>query len=83
MITASGDLDGDGRGDLVWRHRVSGFVYLFLMDGGALVAPGGRRAPPCPPVVLSDQTDLVMGVCEARRSLEDVRLGRLPRIEDP
>jgi hypothetical protein len=27
------DLDGDGKGDLVWRHTQTGDVVVWLMDG--------------------------------------------------
>lgn len=32
-MAAVGDLDGDGRADLLWRHRTGGFNAIWLMDG--------------------------------------------------
>ena len=35
-IAAMGDLDGDGRADLLWRHTQSGDVSAWLMDGATI-----------------------------------------------
>ena len=32
-IRAVGDVDGDGRPDLIWQHRVNGGLACWLMDG--------------------------------------------------
>jgi len=32
-IVAVGDYDGDGKGDLLWRHSSTGENYLYFMDG--------------------------------------------------
>jgi hypothetical protein len=45
----SGDFDGDGKGDLLWRHA-SGALYIWLMDGTTVRSvsslPGvGSQAP--------------------------------------
>ena len=34
-IRGLGDLAGDGKTDIVWRHQTSGMVYLWPMDGSA------------------------------------------------
>jgi hypothetical protein len=36
-IVAWGDFDGDGRTDLLWRHDVTGAVYVMLLDGASIV----------------------------------------------
>ncbi|PYR33608.1 MAG: VCBS repeat-containing protein, partial [Acidobacteria bacterium] len=32
-----GDVDGDGRADLVWRHTQTGDVAVWLMNGATVV----------------------------------------------
>ena len=32
-IVGTGDFDGDGRSDILWRHTVQGDVWGWLMDG--------------------------------------------------
>ena len=39
QIVGTGDYDGDGRSDILWRHAVSGANYVFLMNG-TTVQPG-------------------------------------------
>jgi len=44
-IAGVGDLDGDGKADLVWRHTQSGDVAVWLMDGvsvkqAPVISPG-------------------------------------------
>src|SRR5437016_14617461 len=34
-IVGVGDVDGDGTGDLVWRHTQTGDVAVWLMNGAA------------------------------------------------
>ena len=38
-IVGTGDYDGDGRADILWRHASSGDNYVFLMNG-TTVQPG-------------------------------------------
>ena len=33
QIAALGDFDGDGKDDLIWRHTITGQIYVWLMDG--------------------------------------------------
>ena len=45
QIVGVGDLDGDRKADLVWRHTQAGDVAVWLMDGvtvksGPVVSPG-------------------------------------------
>ena len=45
QIVGVGDVDGDGKADLVWRHAQTGDVAVWLMNGatvreGPVVAPG-------------------------------------------
>jgi alpha-tubulin suppressor-like RCC1 family protein len=35
---ATGDMDGDGRADILWRHSALGEVWLWPMDGAARTA---------------------------------------------
>ncbi|PYR37517.1 MAG: hypothetical protein DMF89_21740 [Acidobacteria bacterium] len=35
QIVALGDLDGDGKTDLGWRHGQTGDVAVWLMNGSA------------------------------------------------
>ena len=36
QIEAVADFDGDGKPDLLWRHRDTGALYVWLMDGTAI-----------------------------------------------
>jgi hypothetical protein len=47
-IVATGDYDGDGKADLLWRNFSSGETYLFPMDGTAIKPTEGyvRSVPP-------------------------------------
>ena len=33
-----GDVDGDGRPDLIWQHRLNGGLACWLMDGTTQLA---------------------------------------------
>jgi VCBS repeat protein/acetyl xylan esterase AXE1 len=37
-IVGTGDFNGDGRADLVWRNQETGAVVLWLLDGGTILA---------------------------------------------
>ena len=32
-IVGTGDFDGDGKSDILWRHTTLGDVWIWLMDG--------------------------------------------------
>jgi len=40
-IVGSGDFDGDGKADILWRNKVTGEDYLFLMNGTTVRAGSG------------------------------------------
>jgi serine protease len=40
------DMDGDGRGDVLWRHVVSGENYAYFMDGTTIAREGYLRTVP-------------------------------------
>ncbi|MHC4128376.1 MAG: right-handed parallel beta-helix repeat-containing protein [Planctomycetota bacterium] len=43
-VAATGDFDGDGKSDIMWRHAVTGRNSLWLMDGRTLL-PGSGPLP--------------------------------------
>jgi hypothetical protein len=45
-VKGAGDLDGDGKADLVWRNGASGQNYVYLMNGPAIVNEGYLRTVP-------------------------------------
>src|SRR4051794_11443550 len=40
-VVGTGDFDGDGKADLLWRNHVTGENYLYLMDGRTIKATEG------------------------------------------
>ncbi len=40
-LVATGDFNGDGRGDLLFRRSSDGFVLAWLMNGGSIAASAG------------------------------------------
>jgi polygalacturonase len=40
QLAATGDLDGDGKADLVWRNTSNGNNYVWFMNGPTLVSSG-------------------------------------------
>jgi hypothetical protein len=44
-IPGTGDFNGDGNSDIIWRHD-SGQVYIWEMDGLAIKAEGGVAHAP-------------------------------------
>jgi len=42
-VKATGDYDGDGKADILWRHASSGDDYLYKMNGTSIVAEGYVR----------------------------------------
>src|SRR5437762_4069103 len=49
QVKGTGDYDGDGKADVLWRHATSGENYLYPMDGTAIKASEGYlRSVPQP-----------------------------------
>jgi len=44
QLAGIGDLNGDGRSDVVWRNTATGDVYVWLMNGTTWMAGSGRVA---------------------------------------
>ena len=40
VVAGTGDFNGDGKSDILWRNTVTGETYIYLMDGLTLL-PGG------------------------------------------
>jgi len=54
-IVASGDFDGDGKADILWRNASTGENYLYVMDGLSIANEGYLRT-------VADQSWIVAGV---------------------
>jgi hypothetical protein len=37
QVAGTGDFDGDGKSDILWRNKVSGEDYIFLMNGSSVL----------------------------------------------
>src|SRR6266850_2223226 len=46
QIAGTGDFDGDGQADILWRNQATGENYIFLMNGTTLSSEGYIRAVP-------------------------------------
>jgi glucose/arabinose dehydrogenase len=44
QVVGLGDFDGDGQGDLLWRHEPTGATYVWLMSGASIVGNGFTSA---------------------------------------
>jgi hypothetical protein len=44
LVEGVGDLDGDGRTDILWRNRYNGLVSAWLMDGLSRTGGGALHA---------------------------------------
>src|SRR3989441_1365059 len=42
-IAGTGDLDGDGKADILWRNSATGENYIFFMNGTTIRAEGFVR----------------------------------------
>lgn len=40
QIVSTGDFNGDGHADIFWRHKTTGWDYVWLMNGAAKSAEG-------------------------------------------
>ena len=48
-VKGTGDYDGDGKADVLWRNAVSGENYLYFMDGTTIKpSEGYLRTVPQP-----------------------------------
>ena len=45
-IAGTGDFNGDGKGDVLWRNSSTGQNYVFLMSGTAMLGEGFVRTVP-------------------------------------
>lgn len=45
VLAVQGDLDGDGKGDLVWRNTTTGAVAVWLMNGPKIKSSGFFGVP--------------------------------------
>ena len=45
-MEGAGDLDGDGKTDLVWRNTSTSDTYTWKMNGAAIVAAGSLGIVP-------------------------------------
>ena len=41
VIQGTGDYNGDGKADILWRNSTSGDVYIWLMNGISIANQGG------------------------------------------
>ena len=48
-VVGTGDFNGDGRSDILWRHQVTGKNSMWLMDGTTIL-PGTGPLPTVPNV---------------------------------
>ncbi|MHC4219480.1 MAG: FG-GAP-like repeat-containing protein [Planctomycetota bacterium] len=44
IVAGTGDFNGDGRSDILWRHQVNGRNALWLMDAGTRLSESGLLA---------------------------------------
>jgi len=43
QIAGTGDFDGDGRADILWRNAATGENYIYLMSGTSIIGEGYLR----------------------------------------
>jgi subtilisin family serine protease len=58
QVAGTGDFDGDGKADVLWRHAVTGNNSIWFMDGSTRAAGSGATA------ALADANWRVMGVAD-------------------
>ena len=54
-VTVKGDFNGDGSADILWRHAITGQLYLWLMNGTTIASQGS-------PATISDLNWEIKGV---------------------
>ena len=75
QVKGTGDYDGDGKADVLWRHATSGENYLYPMDGTAIKASEGYlrtvpqpnwqiQYPPLPPPTPAGTVATLMPVAD-------------------
>ena len=47
-VMGSGDYNGDGKADIVWRNAGTGDTYLYLLSGMSITGEGYVRNVPAP-----------------------------------
>ena len=47
-IAGTGDHDGDGKADILWRNTATGDDYLFIMNGLTIASQGYLPNVPAP-----------------------------------
>jgi hypothetical protein len=45
-VAQTGDYNGDGRSDIVWRNNTSGQVVIWLMNGTSVSSGGSAGSAP-------------------------------------
>lgn len=55
VVAGQGDIDGDGKDDIFWRHPVAGYFAYWLMDGP--VYKGGQTYTPPPEYLIAAIAD--------------------------
>jgi CHRD domain/FG-GAP-like repeat/PKD domain len=82
QVAGTGDYDGDGMADILWRNTSTGQNYIFFMNGTAVLAasgytnpvplawgvPGGQTLPPAPPCSTSLPGPITLSVVASRAS---------------
>jgi hypothetical protein len=46
VLQGTGDFNGDGKKDLLWRQTATGIISIWLMNGASIVSIGGNYSAP-------------------------------------
>jgi hypothetical protein len=49
QVQGSGDYNGDGRGDILWRESTTGNTYIWIMDGATVIGGTGYTSTQADP----------------------------------